>query len=149
LCFSQRDFQPFFANSFIMDVALQYYIYNRSNMGSILRDHQELGAHTDVIEIQPTNISTFRWTHHGARPMGFGFVKQCAKCHYLDTLKPTEVEDNSHVVISCRNCDLTTRYNFPRGWTWAQKPPAKGDDRGAWIVRTHLFNDDRDRMDTT
>ena len=75
LCFSQPEFQTFFAHSFIMEIGLQHFIYNRHNLEPILRGQQELGAHNDVVEFQQNKISTFKWTHHGTRPMGFGFLK--------------------------------------------------------------------------
>jgi hypothetical protein len=141
LCFSQVDFQTFFAHSFIMDFALQYFIYDRTNLFPILRGQQELGAHTDVIEFQPGKISTFRWTHHGSRPMGFGIVDQCAGCHYLKTLKPIVIENGAQISLKCSNCKKNTTYRLPSGWEWINNPPVKGDERGAWIVRIELHED--------
>lgn len=146
LGFSQPEFQTFFAHSFIMEFALQHFVYDRDSLVPILRGQQELGAHTDVVEFQGNKTSTFRWTHHGARPMGFGFVNQCANCHFLQTLKPTINRKDTEVVMKCSNCNYTTTYNFPRGWNWVAKPPAKGDDRGAWIFRVEFLSDE-DAMD--
>jgi len=134
-CFSQTDFQTFFAHSLVMDIAIQFFIYGRTNLASILRCQQELGAHTDIIEFQPKKTSTFRWTHHGSRPMGFGIVDQCASCHHLKTLKPIVIEDDAQIVLKCSNCKNSTTYRLPSEWKWVDKPPLKGDERGAWVVR--------------
>jgi hypothetical protein len=124
-----------------MDFALQHFIYNNGSLGPILRGRQELGAHTDIIKFKLNEVSTFRWTHHGACPMGFGFVDQCTNCHFLQTLKLTIYKDDTEVVMKCSNCKHTTAYNFPHGWNWVTKPRIKGDDRGAWILHVEPLND--------
>lgn len=118
-----------------MDHVFQHFIYNWRNLAPILRDQQELGAHTDVVEYRLENISTFRWTHHGVRPMGSETVNQCFACHRLKTLKPKVNENVTQVVLKCSQCNYAAEYNFPDGWSWVNGIPAKGDERGAWIVR--------------
>lgn len=125
-----------------MDLELQHFIYDRTNLVFILRGQQELGAHTDIIEFQSGKISTFRWTHHGSRPMGFGFVDQCSNCHHLGTLKPIVIQDDAEVALKCSNCKEKTVYKLTSGWKWVNKPPLKGDERGAWIVRVDLYKDE-------
>ena len=44
LCFSQPNLQTFFTHTFFMDVALQHFIYNWTNLAHILQDQQELGV---------------------------------------------------------------------------------------------------------
>lgn len=117
-----------------MDIVIQHFIYNRNNIDSILRGHHELGAHTDVLDFRSDKLLTFRWTHHGARPLGFEFVNQCAACLRLKTLKPTAFDKDTRVVLECSVCKKKTTYTFPRGWSWTHGPPIKGDARGAWIV---------------
>jgi hypothetical protein len=135
LCFSQPDFQTFFAHSFVMDIAIQHFIYNRSSLEPIIHGQQELGAHTDILEFRSDKLSTFRWTHHGARPLGFEFINQCAGCLCLKTLKPSVFDNDTRVVLQCSICKKNTTYNFPHGWSWTHDPPMKDDERGAWIVR--------------
>jgi hypothetical protein len=131
-----------------MEIGLQHFIYNRRNLEPILRGQQELGAHTDVVEFQQNKISTFKWTHHGTRPMGFGFLNQCSVCHHLQTLKPTVNKDHTQIVMKCSICIKTTTYDFPHGWNWVNNPPVKGDERGAWIVYVESLGD-KDMMDLT
>ena len=117
-----------------MDVGLQHFIYNRTNLSHILVDQQELGAHTDIVEFQSTKVSTFRWTHPGTRPMGVSISKQCSACSCLRTLKPIVSSDNSQVMLKCTICKKTTVYAFPSGWEWAHRSPDKNDARGSWLV---------------
>jgi hypothetical protein len=126
-----------------MDLTLQIFIYNRNNIAYILRGQQELGAHTDVVEFQPNKVSVFRWTHHGARPMGFRVIIQCTACQHLKTLKPlTDENDNTRLLLKCSNCQKSTAYKLLEGWKWAISSPAKGDERGAWIVRVDFYEED-------
>lgn len=104
-------------------------------MELILREQQELGAHTDVIEFQKGKISTFRWTHPGARPMGVPVTKQCRSCHRLKTMAPIVSQDGLKITLRCSECRAEQIYDFPSGWKWVSYPPVKGDERGAWIVR--------------
>lgn len=131
-----------------MEVALQHFIYDRYNLGSILRDHQELGAHTDVVEFLRNETITYRWTHHGSRPMGFELINQCTTCRRLKPWKITAVEDNYRVELKCttQNCGTKIAYTFPREWKWVSGPPIKSDERGAWIVRTDA-QENKDAMD--
>ena len=129
-----------------MEIGLQH--FNRRNLEPILRGQQELGAHTDVVEFQQSKISTFRWTHHGTRPMGFSFINQCIGCHHLQTLTPSVKKDHTRILMKCSFCERITTYNFPQGWNWANNPPVKGDERGAWIVRVEALGD-KDVMDMT
>lgn len=130
-----------------MDLALQTFVYNRSNLAYILRGQQELGAHTDIAEFQPEKVSIFRWTHHGARPMGFRVIIQCAGCQHLKTLKPiTDEKSSNQLLLKCFNCQKSTEYKLLEGWKWAIYPPVKGDERGAWIVHVDLHEKD-DAMD--
>lgn len=130
-----------------MEFGLQHFIYNRSSLASILRDQQELGAHTDVIEFQPGQISTFRWTHPGARPMGSRFINQCSSCQRLKTRKPIDSKDKRQITLKCTFCSDATKFTLPAEWDWVNGIPVKEDERGAWIVRKEAQGDE-DMMDT-
>lgn len=118
-----------------MDLALHNFVYDRPNLSNILRDHQDLGAHTNIIDFQPGRISTFMWIHAGLRPMGVGISKQCLDCKRFKTLHPTVNSEYSEIDITCSACDKSRKFTFPAGWKWTQKPPVKGDERGAWLVK--------------
>jgi hypothetical protein len=148
ICFEQSDFQPSLAHSFVMDIALTNFIYDRLGLDSILRQHQELGAHTNVIEFQRGKVSTFRWTHPGARPMGEDIAGQCCECNRLKTTSPKVSQDKNTIIIKCTFCKFEKAFNFPPDWTWVSGPPLKGDERGAWLVRVDEVRD-INAMDTT
>lgn len=131
-----------------MDLGLQHFIYGRSNIAHIVRDQQELGAHTDVIEFQSRKTSTFRWTHPGARPMGFGISNQCPSCDRLKTVKPIPNKNKYQASMACNVCDYSKDYDCPSGWDWTYGPPIKGDVQGAWLV--HVTTEGHDNfMDVT
>ena len=101
LCFSQPNFQPSTTHKFVMDLALNQFIFNCINFVHLIREHQALGAHTDIIVFQATTVKTYRWSHPGACPMGNRSSNQCTKCHRLKTLSPKrENEDQFKIVLS-------------------------------------------------
>ena len=110
-----------------MDPALQHFIYNQGNLAPVICDQQELGAHTDMIEFQSEKISTFRWTHPGACPMGYGISNQCPFCNRLKTLKPTIIHNTSQTSLACKFCDYSKIYDQPLGWDWIYGPSTKND----------------------
>jgi hypothetical protein len=113
LCFSQQNFQPFFTHSFFMNLAIQHFIYKHTNLAHLFSDHQELDAHTDIIEFQSTKISTFRWSHPGLHPMGIRLSNQCSQCSRLKSFKPTFNTNKSKVSLECMFCKDTMEYDFP------------------------------------
>ncbi|KIK03069.1 hypothetical protein K443DRAFT_131586 [Laccaria amethystina LaAM-08-1] len=118
LCFSQPSFQPSFTHRFVMDLASNYFILDRINLIHILQEQQTLGAHTDVILFNPKTITTFHWTHPGARPMGNYTPDsiQCPACLLLKSTSPTSISQ------------------LPEGFNWCQgEDPTNGLERGAWI----------------
>lgn len=119
-----------------MDIGLHHFIYDRLNFKNILKDKQDLGAHTDIAIFQPGRITTFAWIHPGIRPMGFDISKQCPECQYLKTLHPTISQGHLTTTLKCENCKKIFVYTFPTGWKWAHGPPVKGDQRGSWIIST-------------
>ena len=148
ICFEQSDFQPALTHSFIMDIGLSSFVYDRMKMGLILREHQELGAHTKVVQLEKEKTSTFMWTHPGARPMGELVANQCGNCRRLKTTSPTVSQDKKSIVIKCAVCYNTKTYALPSGWTWVFGPPVKGDERGAWLFPVDA-GEDVSLMDTT
>lgn len=145
LCFSQVNFQPSATHKFVMDLALSHFIFNRPKIENILHDHQNIGAHTDIVQFQAGIVTTFRWTHPGARPLGFGVYNQCLNCKRLKTQTAKPNDDHSKILLKCRECKAEFVFNLERGWRWVRTPPAKGDVRGAWLVLTEV----RAEMDTT
>ena len=117
-----------------MSLALAHFIFDQPKLENLLRDHQNLGAHTDIVQFKRGNITTFRWTHAGARPLGFGVNNQCPNCQRLKTREPRPSSDNSNVLLRCSSCKHETMYSLPPKWMWVHDPPVKGDGRGAWIA---------------
>jgi hypothetical protein len=136
LSFSQADFQLSTTHQFIMDWAVNHFIFERPTLNGFLRDHQALGAHTDIIQFQPGKTTTFKWTHPGARPFGIDINKQCPDCQRLKTRSPKINVDGS-ICLRCSGCRKEVKYELPRGWTWLHNPPVKGDQgQGTWLVHT-------------
>ncbi len=117
-----------------MDWGLNHFIFDRPKIERFLLDHQAIGAHTDIVQFQHSKTNTFRWTHAGARPMGFGTNPQCVVCHRLKTKTAKPNEDHSEIVHRCSACKSEMVFKFPSGWKWVHGPPSKGDERGAWLV---------------
>jgi len=139
LCFSQPDFQPSFTHQFVMSFALNHFIHDRINMGHLLHEQQVLGAHTDVIVFEPMVITTFKWTHTGARPMGNDTPCsiQCPKCHHLKTPSPKATKDPNVICLKCSKCPWDDTYSIPTGFEWCQGQSSKdGGTQGAWLVTT-------------
>jgi hypothetical protein len=145
LCFSQANFQPSATHGFISSLTLSHFIFDRPKLENILRDHQSLGAHTDVVQFKRGNVTTFRWTHPGARPMGFKINSQCPNCNRLKTREPKPSLNHSTAILQCLGCDFKQVYTLealPK-WLWVHGPPVKGDGRGAWVAfpETHMIED--------
>jgi len=137
LCYSQADFQPSATHKFMMDWALSHFVFGRPKLDGFIREHASLGAHTDIIEFQPGETTIFRWSHPGARPVGFHISKQCPACGRLKTRKPMPNEDGTSVIFKCRVCRNRTIYTLPDGWNWTHGPAVMGDQgQGAWMHYT-------------
>jgi hypothetical protein len=120
-----------------MDLTIQHFIYNRPTLKAVLQDHQGLGAHTDIMEITATTTTTYIWVHQSSRPFGHVYQHQCPACCRLSTIGP-KIDGTDCVYFKCSfsGCDETTIFRFPEGTDWLYKgPPARGDSRGAWLVR--------------
>lgn len=130
-----------------MDLGLHNFVYDRPNLNMILRDHQDLGAHTNIIEFKRGQMTTFMWTHPGLRPMGFSISKQCIECKRLKTLRPTVNSDHSQVTLRCSICKNSRIFAFPTGWKWSHQAPAKGDERGGWLIKVEPVQGQKNRED--
>lgn len=137
LCFSQRNLQTAFTHKFLMDLALNQFVFDRMGITNTLRDHQALGAHTDIILFRPGIIQTFRWTHPGARPMGHDTSSslQCPKCSRLNTISPKFLEmDSTRLRCSSSDCRWEETYCRPTHFNWCQnESPRNKEERGAWL----------------
>ena len=129
-----------------MDLALNQFIFDRINFIHVIREHQALGAHTDIIVFQPTDVKTYRWAHPGARPMGNRSSNQCSGCHRLKTLSPKKNNDNRFLtVLQCSACNWEKKFEVPEGFRWCQgESPTR--DRGAWMVFTEPNQGDSEAM---
>jgi hypothetical protein len=101
-----------------MSFTLNHFIFDRINMVLILREQQILGAHTDVILFEPKVITTFKWTHPGARPMGNDTPCsiQCPDCHRLKTPSPQVTTDRNVIRLKCSECPWKDDYSVPTGF---------------------------------
>jgi hypothetical protein len=136
LAYTQDNLQPSFTSSFAMEVALKCFIYNRWSLAPILRDRQELGAHTGVLEFAVGKVRTFLWSHPIKRPLGQPAPSQCPGC---DRLKPWTAKPNSNhsiIILDCSHCHHILTYQLPADATWSFKHADQKDERGAWLCQT-------------
>jgi hypothetical protein len=117
-----------------MDWGLNHFLFDRPNIQHFLLDHQAIGAHTDIVQFEHGIIKTFKWTHVGARPLGFSTNPQCGTCKCLKTKTAKPNEDHSEITVRCSVCKSQSIFIFPQGWKWVHGPPSKKDERGAWLV---------------
>jgi hypothetical protein len=136
LAYTQDDLHPSYTGSFVEDLAVKGFVYSRWSLEPILRDRQELGAHTGVLEFSAGRVRTFLWSHPIKRPLGQAAASQCPDC---GRLKPWNVkinQDHSNIILQCSYCTKTSEYQLPANATWPFKPPARNDERGAWLCIT-------------
>jgi hypothetical protein len=117
-----------------MDWGLNHFLFDRPKIQQFLLEHQAIGAHTDIVQFQHSITKTFRWTHVGARPLGFSTNPQCGACNRLKTKTAKPNEDHSEIIHRCSVCKSQFVFTFPCGWKWVHGLPSKGDERGAWLV---------------
>ena len=117
-----------------MDISLQHFVHDHLHLNTIIREHQDLGAHTNVVVFEPGQVTTFMWTHPTVRPMGNEISKQYQQCYRLRTFRITDIEDHSKTILKCTWCKHAITYAVPIGWEWLHDPPVKGDDRGRWLI---------------
>jgi hypothetical protein len=113
-----------------MDWAVSHFIYERLNITTFLSDHQTLGAHTDIIQFQPGVTTTFRWTHPGSRPFGFGVSKQCPQkdCKRLKTRSRKGKSTADRISLQCSQCKHEVSFQLDPAWTWC-------DGEVAWLFK--------------
>ena len=122
-----------------MDLSIQHFIFNRPTLKAVLRDHQGLGAHMDIIEITPNATTTYVWVHQSARPFGHVYQHQCPLCSRLSTRGPKFTTEGA-VYFKCSfpECRGRSVFQLPDGARWLYKgPPVKGDSSGTWL---HIKN---------
>lgn len=124
-----------------MKWGLSHFVFDQRSIENLLLEHQNIGAHTDIVQFQSGKTHTFRWTHEGARPLGFGINPQCKECKRLKTKSSKHPQgqpkiDHSQICIRCSACQFEEVFTFPDGWKWVHQAASKRDERGAWIVRT-------------
>lgn len=132
-----------------MDLSIQHFIYNRPTLKAVLQDHQGLGAHTDIMEITATTTTTYIWVHQSSRPFGHVYQHQCPKCSRLSTIGPKfDGKDCVYFKCSFSGCDGKSTFRLPEGTRWLYNgPPVKGDNRGAWLVRSTKTNSKNIKVD--
>jgi hypothetical protein len=118
-----------------MDLSIQHFIFNRPTLKAVLQDHQGLGAHTDILEITPSNTTTFVWVHQSCRPFGQVYQRQCPVCSRLSTIGPKfDIPNSVYFKCSFAKCDGISIFKLPEGAEWVYNgPPIKGDSRGTWL----------------
>jgi hypothetical protein len=124
-----------------MDVGQQYFIYGRSTLKAILKNHESLGGHSGIVEFKNGIPSIYRWVHQGSRPFGYPRPRQCKACKRLVLKGPDFLKDDS-ITFTCifQGCQAVQTYRLPEGATWVfGGPPKKGED--TWIKIAGLGQD--------
>jgi hypothetical protein len=143
MAFGQLDFQPSVANSFLMDIALYWFIYGRSPVSGVLNNHQVVGSHTDIYMFYPPgNVTRLIWSHPGIRPFGYQLPIQC-ECKALKSLSPkvklNSAKNDVQVIRNmCRNkaCGHVIEHFKPPGYQRIGKGNWERSDAGEWYMET-------------
>jgi len=126
-----------FTHTFIIDLAVNQFIYERLGITHTIHDHQALGAHTDIILFRPGIIQTFQWSHPAARPIGHDTSSsvQCPNCSHLGSVSPKCIEMDSSK-LRCSECQWEDTFKRPHDFNWCQgDSPKNKQDRGAWLKK--------------
>jgi hypothetical protein len=148
LAFTQCALQPSFSNKFILDYALNRFIFLREGIESYIYDHQSLGAHTNVVILGSRSASNLPeakflfWSHDGKRPLGNHCPQQCPHCFALRPWKPRSLKNKVEVEHRCKSCSKIFTYNPTPGATQITPPGPKsvGGERGTWWMRTSTYD---------
>ena len=133
-----------------MSFSLNHFIFDHINMVSILCEQQVLGAHTDLVQFEPTIITTFKWTHPGAHPMGNNTPSsiQCPHCHCLRTPSPKATGNPNLIHLKCSKCPWEDQFSVPAGFEWCKgESSSNGGERGAWLFKTEKIDLELDEME--
>ena len=84
-----------------MDISFTNFVYDRMKLDLI---NQELGAHTNIIEIQRGKISMFMWMHPGTCSIRENIANQCCHCWHLKTTIPTVNQGKKSIIIKRMFC---------------------------------------------
>ena len=111
MAFGQKHFQPSLANSFLMDVALYWFIHLKTPPAGFLSSHAPFGIHTDVYIFKGCGERTrYTWSHPVLRLWGEEAPLQCRECKSLKPWgKPSVDMELGIVTLVCGYC----RYSLP------------------------------------
>jgi len=139
MAFGQANFLPHTSNFYIMDAALNWFIYKKKPVGNILLGHQLIGAHTDIYIFNfEGKDRRYLWSHPGRQPFGAPAPIQCPECRSLAPWHSPKVSlsknppDISKVHLACRNCTFTLDLTRPEQFVRVGQGEVAKSDRGDW-----------------
>ncbi len=120
LAFSTLGFMPAFSVIFFVNFAYNRFLYGKNDVGSALRDDEQLGPHTDLLCFQcnakghsiKTTTTRYFWSHPGQKPFGNPLPTQC-QCLGLRTLNVVK-KTKDRIFLKCRATDCTREWAFDR-----------------------------------
>jgi hypothetical protein len=112
LAFTTLGFMPTFSTAFFVNFAYNRFLYGKTDVGSALRDDEQLGPHTDLLCFQCDKATRYFWSHPGQKPFGNPLPTQC-QCHGLRTLVVAK-KTKDRIFLKCRATDCTHELAFDR-----------------------------------
>lgn len=138
MAFGNPHLQPALLNIFLAEGSLTWFIQSRE-VTSLLKNHQSLGAHTDIFMLKPgCKIIHYVWSHPVIKPFGDSPGEQCKHCGCFRPWKLVK-EVASHgqldsVLLQCRVCLKPTKTFLRQGKTRVGNGKSKKDERGDWYI---------------
>jgi hypothetical protein len=145
MAFGQMTFHPINADSFLMDIALNWFIHNCSPMSGMLRKHTSLGSHSDVFMFFPDgHVMRYTWSHPVNQPFGQPSPFQCPQkhCRASKPWVPQVKMDKSRfdmisVKLTCRHCGHSLElYEWPDTFMKHGAGPHVKSDSGDWYYES-------------
>lgn len=129
------------AQSFLNDAVLNFFVFGRSSLTMVIKDHVVLGAHTNVVVFSKKGAWRYCWSHEVHRPFGKEVPRQCAACGCVASYDKRRVDPTSSraprfdisLFLVCKGCKKETLYQIPEGATWVSGKPPVANSRGDWL----------------
>lgn len=147
LAFSTLGFMPAFSVTFFVNFAYNRFLYGKKDVGSALRDDEQLGPHTDLLCFQcdakdhSIKFTTTRyfWSHPGQKPFGNPLPTQC-QCGGLRTLEVVK-KTKDGIFLKCRatNCGHKWAFGLPPDAEFVSGKYMDDGQHGQWLKVTRAL----------
>ena len=122
---------------------INFFIYGRDSVHTVLQDSQSLGSHTGLMEFTPSLFSDvpnaspifYAWSHASKSPMGTRVNPQC-RCKRMNTIDISATNKPPYQITHrciAKDCQTTTIYKLPDGANWIGKYVSGKNTCGNWF----------------